>query len=62
MSKAFSNLAHFWRDESGATMVEYGLMMGLIALVVLGAVTAFGIGVLGLFTAQDNAIQKALGS
>ena len=28
----------FWRDESGATMVEYGLLVGLIALVVaLGA-------------------------
>ena len=37
------------RDESGATAVEYGLMVGLIALVIIGGVTAFGIAVTDLF-------------
>jgi pilus assembly protein Flp/PilA len=36
-------------SEEGATAVEYGLMSGLIAVVIAGAVTAFGIGVDGLF-------------
>ncbi len=31
--------------DRGATMVEYGLMMALVALVALLAVTAFGINV-----------------
>jgi len=35
--------------DRGATAVEYGLIIGLIALVILGAVTAFGLGVLSLF-------------
>ncbi len=29
-------------DESGATMVEYGLMLALIAIVCVGAVTLLG--------------------
>jgi pilus assembly protein Flp/PilA len=38
------------RKEEGATMVEYGLMVALIAVVCLGAVTALGLGVKGTFT------------
>jgi pilus assembly protein Flp/PilA len=30
------------RDEKGATAVEYGLIVGLIAVVIIGAVTALG--------------------
>lgn len=30
------------RDDSGATAVEYGLMVGLIAVVIIVAVTALG--------------------
>jgi pilus assembly protein Flp/PilA len=30
------------RDEEGATMVEYGLLVALIAMVALGAVTVLG--------------------
>lgn len=30
------------RDEKGATAVEYALVIGLVSLVVVGAVTAFG--------------------
>ena len=37
------------RDERGATAVEYGLMVGLIAVVIVGGVTAFGIAVNNLF-------------
>ena len=35
----------FPRDDRGATAVEYGLMVGLIAVVIVAAVTAFGIAV-----------------
>lgn len=37
------------RDDQGATAVEYSLMAGLIAAVIVGAVTLFGLNVLGLF-------------
>jgi pilus assembly protein Flp/PilA len=37
------------RDERGATAVEYGLMVGCIALAIILAVTAFGLSVADLF-------------
>jgi pilus assembly protein Flp/PilA len=37
------------RDEKGATAVEYGLMVGLIAVVIIGAVSLLGEQLLGLF-------------
>lgn len=35
-------LARFVRDESGATAIEYGLIAALIAVVIIGALTAVG--------------------
>jgi pilus assembly protein Flp/PilA len=32
-------LKHFWRDERGATAIEYGLMIALIALALVGIMT-----------------------
>ncbi len=32
----------FWRDEEGATAIEYGLIAGLIAVGLLTAVTDIG--------------------
>lgn len=37
------------RDERGATSVEYGLMVAMIAIAIIGGVTVFGAGVNGLF-------------
>jgi pilus assembly protein Flp/PilA len=39
----------FVRDETGATMVEYGLMLALIAVVCLGAVALVGTNAAALF-------------
>lgn len=30
------------RDEAGATMVEYGVLVGFVALVCIAAITALG--------------------
>jgi len=38
----FQSLNAMIRDEEGATMVEYGLLVALIALVALGAVQTLG--------------------
>jgi pilus assembly protein Flp/PilA len=44
------------RDEEGATMVEYGLLVALIALVALGAVQAIGINLSTLFNNAANTL------
>ena len=38
------------RCDQGATAVEYALLVGLIAVVIVAAVTTLGIAVNGLFT------------
>jgi pilus assembly protein Flp/PilA len=38
------------REDRGATAVEYGLLVGLIAVVIIVGVTAFGSQLSGLFT------------
>ncbi|MDP2623989.1 MAG: Flp family type IVb pilin [Actinomycetota bacterium] len=42
------------RGDDGATMVEYGLMVALIAIVAVFAVQAFGGAVVGLFQSAAN--------
>jgi pilus assembly protein Flp/PilA len=44
----------FLRDESGATAVEYGLIAGLIAVVIIGALTTLGTRVSNKFKAVSN--------
>ena len=35
-------LSRFVKDESGATAIEYGLIAGLVSVVIIGTVTAAG--------------------
>ena len=35
-------MKRFFQDESGASAVEYGLLVALIAVVIIGAVTLLG--------------------
>jgi pilus assembly protein Flp/PilA len=49
-------LNRFLNDESGATAIEYGLIAALIAVVIIGAVTASGTAVTGTF----NTVAAAL--
>lgn len=35
-------ISRFIRDEAGATAIEYGLIAALIAVVIIGGVTAVG--------------------
>jgi len=39
----------FLHDQSGATAIEYGLIAALIAVVVIGAVSAVGVNLSGQF-------------
>ncbi len=44
------------KDEKGATAVEYGLMVGLIAVVIIAAVTLLGTQLEALFTEITTAL------
>jgi pilus assembly protein Flp/PilA len=56
MKKFVKNLI---RREEGATMVEYGLVAALIAVVALGAVTAVGTSVTAIFNQIATALAGA---
>ncbi|MFJ5954763.1 Flp family type IVb pilin [Paenarthrobacter sp. NPDC092416] len=46
----------FTKEEKGATMVEYGIMVALIAVVVMGAVLLLGPAIAALFNQVTAAI------
>jgi pilus assembly protein Flp/PilA len=51
-------LAHLRReDEEGQTLVEYGLLLALIAIVVIAALVILGPLVSGIFTTVGNSLQ-----
>ena len=50
-------ISRFVRDESGATAIEYGLIAALIAVVVIGAVTAVGSGLSTTFASVATHIK-----
>ncbi len=45
---------HAFLGERGATAVEYGIMVALIAIVIIGAVTALGLGLKGTFSSAAS--------
>ena len=54
-------LSRFLRDESGATAIEYGMILGLMFLVILGALQAFGGTGSGIFNTAMDKIRTAMG-
>ena len=57
MSKLNQVVANFIKGEDGATMVEYGLMVALIAAVCVGAVTTLGTNLTGKFTSVAGTVR-----
>ena len=53
MFAIFSRFAH---DDSGATAIEYGLIAGLIAVVIITAVTTVGTSLTNTFTKVGNSL------
>ncbi|MDR0216228.1 MAG: Flp family type IVb pilin [Comamonas sp.] len=47
----------FWRDEEGATAIEYGLIAGLIAVGLLTALTGIGTELKTVFTKIWDALK-----
>lgn len=53
----------FWRDESGATVVEYGSIAGLISIAILFTLAAIGTSMRdGIFEKVSTAVSAALAS
>jgi pilus assembly protein Flp/PilA len=54
--KAYNFFTAPREDEKGASMVEYGLLVGLIAIVVIGSLTLLGGGISDLFGEAEQAL------
>lgn len=49
MSKFSGSVRRFWRGEEGATLVEYGLLVGLLSIVAIASIVLVGKFVNGAF-------------
>lgn len=49
----------FLTGESGATAIEYGLIAALVAVAIIGALTALGVDLTALFTGVSDELQSA---
>ena len=54
-------IARFLRDEAGTTAIEYGLIAGLVVVVLLTALTAFGGTSTGIFNTAMDTLRQAMG-
>jgi pilus assembly protein Flp/PilA len=53
-------LVRFFRDESGVTAIEYGLIAGLISVACIGAINTIGNTLLGFYAAINAALAAAV--
>jgi len=53
------HVVRFMREDEGATAPEYGLMVALIAVVIIGAVTLLGTNLRGTFNQVAGSIGAA---
>ena len=58
MERTMGKLRNFFKDESGATAVEYGLLVALIAMVIITVVTTLGTNLKTKF----NSVATSIGS
>ena len=54
------SLKVFWKDESGATAIEYGLIAALMFLGISGAILQWGESFKGMYTYLGGKIGAAL--
>lgn len=53
-------LRAYFKNEDGATAIEYALLAALIAVALIGGASAMGVSITGLFTGVDSDIEAAL--
>ena len=59
MKTYMRNLVAFINDEEGASAIEYGLLIGLIALAIVVGATALGKSIGGMFTKSAASVNAA---
>ena len=59
MKKIVSSVKNFFTNENGQGMVEYGLVIALVALIVIAALFALGGGLKGLFTNVNSQLSAS---
>jgi pilus assembly protein Flp/PilA len=52
-------IRRLWSDEEGATAVEYGLIVALIAAVIIISVTTLGVNISAVFNSVATAVAGA---
>lgn len=55
-------MKQLWKDEEGATAVEYGVMVAAIIGVIIAVVISIGINLEEAFTAVDEAVATVPGT
>lgn len=59
MSAIRTNLRRLLADQGGATAIEYGLIVALIAVTAIGGISALGGGAGGMWTDLASEVQNA---
>ena len=55
----FTKMIGFFKDENGATAIEYGLIAALVSVACIAALTAVGEDLDALFTSVSSHLQTA---
>jgi pilus assembly protein Flp/PilA len=56
MTKLYHAAKTFVRDEEGASLAEYGLLLALIAVICIGAISALGGSISSMFNTMSTTI------
>ena len=59
MSSLMKRVKSFARDEEGAAMVEYGVLVALLSVVSIAVIAVVGLYVKGTFTKVEAELQAA---
>jgi pilus assembly protein Flp/PilA len=62
LQKTKGFMKSLWKDEAGQGMVEYGLILALVAIVVIGALTLIGTDISAIFTDISNNLKNTSGT
>ena len=56
-----TRLDRFLREEDGATAIEYGLLAALVAIVIVGGLTALRVAMIDMYSSIENSVDGAMG-
>lgn len=59
-TEMFTTIRSILRDESGATMIEYGLIAALVSIAAVAALTTVGSSLRTMFTTVSGYMQDAI--